>query len=375
MNTLTRLAAMSFIVGFYVGCSPVEFALDESKCKDLDATCVVEEGKFKISDTIIAGAGKVDILIVNDNSASMSFEQKRLAPRFQNLIQNLDAKKTDYRIAMTTTDLKASGSLKGGNLIPFGSNAYLTPKVGDRLALFNTTIQRPETRVCENFIANWYASHGNNNGSEYQRQYNANCPSGDERGIYAANLVVKSNPSNFFRTDAHLAIIFLSDEDVRSGVDPLEANDQAGTLINNVKSVLGQDKFNSLSVHAIVVKDSACLAVQNNQVLGDTPVASTAGLVRGSIGTQYLRFMQTTPAWGVAADICSSDYTGQLGEIQTRIESRTKDTMLKCANPTDLSVTFSGSAVAYHVVGKLLKFDQYLTPGSSITVNYTCTAF
>jgi hypothetical protein len=379
MNALTRLAAMSFIVGFYVGCSPVEFALDDSKCKDLDATCVVEAGKFKVTDTIIVGAGKVDILIVNDNSASMSFEQKRLAPRFQNLIQNLDAKKTDYRIAMTTTDVSSTGM--GGKLLPFGSNAYLTPTVSNRLALFNATIQRPETNVCENFIANWFATYGNNSGAEYSRQYALKCPSGDERGIYAANVIVKSNPSSFIRSDAHLAIIFLSDEDERSGLYksdpghfPLEANDQAGTLINNVRSVLGQDKFNSLSVHAIVVKDTTCLAAQNSQVLGDTPVASTRGLVTGSIGTQYLKFTSTTPAWGVAADICSSDYTGQLGEIQTRIENLTKDRLLKCANPTDVSVVFSGSTVAYHVEGKLLKFDQYLTPGSSVVVNYTCSS-
>lgn len=379
MNTLTRLAAMSFIVGFYVGCSPVNFALDESKCKDLDATCVVEAGKFKVTDTIIVGAGKVDILIVNDNSASMSFEQKRLAPRFQNLIQNLDAKKTDYRIAMTTTDV-ASGGM-GGKLLPFGSYSYLTPTVANRLALFNDTIQRPETRVCENFISGWYAAHGNNTGSEYQRQYALKCPSGDERGIYSANLVVKNNPGSFIRSDAHLAIIFLSDEDERSGLYtsdpgrfPLEAMDQAGTLITNVRSTLGEDKFNSLSVHAIVVKDNSCLASQNSQVLGDVPVESTRGLVTGSIGTQYLKFMATSPAWGVAADICSSDYTGQLGEIQTRIENRTKDRMLKCENPTDLSVTFSGSTVAYHVEGKVLKFDQYLNPGSSVTVTYSCTS-
>jgi hypothetical protein len=377
MNALTRLAAMSFIVGFYVGCSPQKFSLDEGKCKDLDANCVVEAGKFKVTDTIVVGAGKVDILIVNDNSASMSFEQKRLAPRFQNFIQNLDAKKSDYRIAMTTTDVSSKGM--GGKLLPFGSNAFLTPQVADRLNLFNATIQRPETRVCENFIANWFAAHGNNSGAEYQRQYDANCPSGDERGIYAANLAVKNNPSSFIRSDAHLAVIFLSDEDERSGLYstdparyPLEAMDQAGTLINNVRSVLGQDKFNSLSVHAIVVRDGTCLASQNSQVLGDTPVESTRGLVTGSIGTQYLKFTQTTPAWGAAADICSSDYTGQLGQIQTRIENLTKDRLLKCENPTDVSVTFSGSTIAYHVEGKLLKFDQYLTPGSSVVVTYSC---
>ncbi|MFS4461052.1 hypothetical protein [Bdellovibrio sp. HCB2-146] len=374
MTTLTRLTVMSFAIGFYVGCSPVNFGLDTSKCNDMDTTCVVENGKFKITETITAGSGKVDILIVNDNSASMSFEQRRLAPRFQNFINNLDAKKIDYRIAMTTTDITS----QGGKLIPFGSNPYLTPKVADRLALFQTTIQRPETRQCENFIANWIASKGigSINTTAYQQQYAANCPSGDERGVYAANTVIKTNPSSFLRPEAHFAIIFLSDEDERSGLyssggSALESMDQPATLLSNVKSILGNEKYNSLSVHAIVVRDSTCLAQQNNQVLGDTPVEATRGLVQGSIGTVYLAFTKTSPAWGVSADICSENYTGQLGEIQARIENRLKDVILRCDGAEGLTV--SGSSVAYHLEGKTLKFDQYLAPGTSITLNYTCT--
>ncbi len=378
MNTFTRLAAMSFIVGFYVGCSPVKFSLDGSKCNDDTATCIVEQNKFKITDTITAGRGKVDILIVNDNSASMSFEQKRLAPRFQNFISNLDAKGTDYRIAMTTTDIKGNGVLKGGNLIPFGSNPYLTRNVTNRLALFESTIQRPETLQCEDFIANWFRNNAMStiNGAAYQNGYSANCPNGDERGVYAANLVVQNNPSNFIRTDAHLAVIFLSDEDERSGLYttseyPLESLDQPATLLMNVKNILGTEKYNSATFHAIVVKDSICLAQQNSQTLGTTPSPATTGLVQGSIGSVYLAF---TPTWGVAADICSSNYTGQLGEIQARIESKTTSTLLKCENPEDLTVSFSSSTVNYNVQGKTLIFSQALPAGSSVTLTYTCSS-
>lgn len=373
MNTLTRMAVISFFVGLYVGCSPVKFSLDDSKCKD--SGCVVENGKYSFNYTQTAGRGKVDILIVNDNSASMSFEQARLAPRFQNFITELDNQKIDYRIAMTTTDVSGS---KGGALIYFKEGTpFITPNHSDRFSLFNSTIQRPETLSCEKFIANWIR---NNNGSlssiessAYSQAYAQNCPSGDERGIYAANLVVKNNPSSFIRGDAHLAVIFLSDEDERSGLYTsngytLDQMDQPSYLINNVKSSLGSDKFSSLSVHAIVVKDNACLAQQNNQTLDN--YSPTTGLVKGSVGKAYLEF--TNAGWGMAADICSSDYTSQLGQIRSKISDRIKDIVLNCSNPIDLIVTVSGSPVGHYVEGKTLKFNQYLSPGTSVSLSYKC---
>ncbi|WP_253720886.1 hypothetical protein [Bdellovibrio bacteriovorus] len=373
MNTLTRMAALSFLVGLYVGCSPVKFSLDDSKCKD--SGCVVVDGKYSFEYSATAGYGKVDILIVNDNSASMSFEQARLAPRFQNFIADLDSKKIDYRIAMTTTDVAGSGA---GSLIPFKSGVnYITNQMSDRYTLFYSTIQRPETLACEKFIANWIRNNGGNresiNSSAYSSAYAQNCPSGDERGVYAANLVVNNNPSSFIRSDAHLAVIFLADEDERSGLYGnqgyyLDQMDQPAYLISNVKSKLGDDKYNSLSVHAIVVKDSACLNQQNSQTLDGYSV--TTGMVTGSIGNVYLAF--TNQGWGNAADICSSDYTTQLGQIRTKITERIKDIVLNCSNPTDLVVTVSGSPVSHYMDGKTLKFNQYLTPGTSVSLSYKC---
>lgn len=376
MNKLTRLAMFAFIVGFYVGCSPVKFSLDGSKCQD--SGCIVENGKYSFSYSATAGRGKVDILIVNDNSASMSFEQARLAPRFNNFIDELDGQGVDYRIAMTTTDVSGS---RGGQLISFGSaGSYLTNAMSNRKALFNAAIQRPETLACEKFIANWIRNNGGNlasiETSAYSQAYAQNCPSGDERGIYAANLVVNNNPSSFIRNDAHLAIIFLSDEDVRSGLYgngmSLESLDQPGSLTTNVKSRLGEDKYKSLSIHAIIVKDgdSSCLAQQNSQTLdGYSP---TTGLVTGSYGRVYQTF--ATAGWGVAANICSEDYTSQLGQIRSKISDKLKDIVLQCSNPEELIVTLSGSPVSYTVDGKTLKFNQYLSPGTSVHLSYKCTS-
>ncbi len=375
MNTLMKFAALSFLVGLYVGCSPVKFSLDESKCNDLSGSCVVENGKFAFNYSATVGAGKVDILIVNDNSASMSFEQARLAPRFTNFISDLDTRLVDYRIAMTTTDVTAG---RGGKLIPYKEGTYfLTKQHGDRMSLFNSTIQRPETLSCEKFIANWIRQNNGSissiNSAQYSAEYEKNCPSGDERGIYAANLVVENNPMNFIRNDAHLAIIFLSDEDERSGLYNghgyvLDQRDQPGYLIQNVKSELGVEKFNSLSVHAIVVKDSTCLAQQNSQTLDN--YSPTQGLVNGSIGHKYLEI--TNAGWGKAADICSSDYTSQLGQIRSKITDQIKDIMLNCANPFDLVVTVSGTPVNYTLQGKVLKFEQNLAVGTSVSLSYKC---
>lgn len=375
MFTLTRFAALSFMVGLYVGCSPVKFSLDDSKCKENG--CVVQDGQYSFNYTATAGYGKVDILIVNDNSASMSFEQTRLAPRFANFIADLDSRNIDYRIAMTTTDVNGSGALKGGNLISFAGNPYLTGKISNRVSLFNSEIQRAETLKCEKFIAGWIRNNGGNvnsiNQSAYTEAYAQNCPSGDERGIYAANLVVKNNPNGFIRSDAHLAIIMLSDEDERSGLYtdgtfPLEDLDQPATLVSNVKNVLGIEKFNSLSVHAIVVKDQACLDLQNSQTLDG--YAPTTGLVRGSIGNAYLTFADK--GWGRVADICSNDYTSQLGQIRAKITDNIKDILLSCSAPTDVVITVNGSNVPYTLSGKTLKLGSALSPGTTVNLSYKC---
>lgn len=376
MKTLTKYAFISFALGLYVGCSPVKFSLDSSKCDNLGQTCVVENGEYSVGPTTIkVGAGKVDILIVNDNSASMSFEQKRMAPRFASFISDLDARGVDYRIAMTTTDITGSNA---GKLIYFDANTpYLTNSNPNRQALFNNTIQRPETRNCENFIANYLRQNGkaSANTAAYQTAYAQNCPSGDERGTYQANLVLTSNPSNFIRPDAHLSIIFLSDEDVRSGLYgqagyALADLDQPYTLTNNVKTKLGIEKFNSLSIHAIIVKDDYCLNLQNNQILGDNPNPDTYGMVSGSYGRVYQTFPDA--GWGRAVSICSEDYSTDLGQIRTSLVDKISSTLLSCSNPTNLVVTSSGSPVSYTISGKTLKFTPALAQGTSVTLSYKC---
>lgn len=393
MKTLAQLAAASLIAGFYVGCSPVKFSLDEDKCTGAAENCVVQNNLYTFDEVKTVDSGKVDILIVNDNSASMSFEQKALAARFQGFIQALETQKADYRIAMTTTDvsvggdnnearpINGNGTLQNGNLISFGGNAYLTKEVANRVTLFNSTVVRPETRQCEDFIANWVATNGiasTENSSVYANQYKANCPSGDERGTYAAALAVEKNPSSFIRENSHLAIIFLSDEDVRSQLYhyngyTLATNDQPATLISKIRGKYGTGK--GVSIHSITVKDNSCLAQQNSQTLGNPAVAATQGFVQGSYGTVYQTF--ANQSWGKSISICSLNYTNELGTISTDILQRSNGVTLACANPIDLVVSPAGSTTSlpsWTLSGNQVKFATNLPIGTEVRVQYKCSS-
>lgn len=381
MKTRIGWSALSLTIGLFIGCSPVKFSsVAQNNCENGQA-CITANGDYEYG--VIVHGPKVDILIVNDNSASMSYEQARLAQRFNNFISLLDSRKVDYRIAMTTTDVSSSdnaprsvnlnGGLQDGNLVTFSNGSkFITPDMGslsDKTNIFNQAINRSETLACEQFIINWVNAGKSRASAEYSSQYYANCPSGDERGIYALNLAVKKNSDSFIRPNAQFAAIILSDEDVRSqlyhgyyntpgyNLDPM---DEAPGFINQMANLYPGKGF---SVHSIVVKDSACLGVQNSQTLG---------VMRGSYGNKYIELSNSTN--GVSADICANDYTTQLGQIGSNIIDRVKNIALYCENPKDFNVTLStdDSSIEYNVVGKELVFNKELPVGTSVHLKYKC---
>jgi hypothetical protein len=387
INRALKFIAVPVLISVYVGCSPVNFAKDEelSKCQGSGKNCISKNGKDYFDESINAAGGLVDILIVDDNSASMSFEQTRLAARFNGFIQNLENQKADYRIAITTTDISSAGNppssinknnaLQDGHLIEFPNGSYFLTSASGTLVQknewFKTTIQRKETLDCESFIRNNFGK------STYNSAYAANCPSGDERGINAANLVVKNNPNSFIRPNSHLAIIILSDEDERSqlywynekspesypGYD-LENFDLPQTLLNNVRATYGGGK--AVSIHSIITMTQSCKNIQDNQL-----VVNGTAVVNGSYGLIYNKASQMTQ--GVVGDICASDYTSQLGQISTNILSRVNSALLACENPSDLLVSIIGQpGVTYSISGREVRFSAQLSPGTRVGLKYTC---
>ncbi len=398
--SIKPIILFAFCSYFLGACNGVKFSqtLDCQK----DGTCVVQNGQatYPAQDYIVDG-GKVDVLIVNDNSASMSFEQKQMASQFSLFIQNLESKSVNYRIAFTTTDISTAqnaaraingnGALQDGKLIALSNGKkFLSKDDGDvntKISIFKTAIERKETLSCEAFINSWISSGKTVDDTAYATGYYNNCPSGDERGIYAAQLVTKNNPDSFLRDDADFHIIFLADEDERSQLyltDPgnygLDAMDTGKTLAQLIRSTFPSKNF---GIHPIIVADAYCLPIQNAQM---------SGLVHGSYGTEYNNarkeaksIMNTeraqkslAPIDMILGDICAKyeDYAIQVKSIFDNVVGPIVDSYaLKCSNPTNLTinVSTSDSTITHQIVGNVIKFNKKLPVGTHVTTSsYTC---
>jgi hypothetical protein len=397
--SLKHFSTFLVFFGAYLmgACSGVRFS-QTFECEK-NGTCIVQNGKpVYPGQDVVVGGGKVDILIVTDNSASMSFEQNRMAERFSLFLNNLDSKSIDYRIAFTTTDISTNtnqprainqnGALQDGHLIPLSSGLkFLSPADGtlsQRIAIFNSGVKRPETLACEKFINDWISSGHSINDSSYSSQYDPNCPSGDERGIYAANLVINNNPEQFLRDDADLQIIFLSDEDERSQLYLSQADyaladlDQGAALPKNIRAKFPNKNF---GIHPIITADAYCLPIQQQQMNG--VVGSSYGLqyndARKSAST-IINGERSAKGLGgiemVLGDICNSDYSGQLQKIFDNVQAPIVDNFaLKCGNPEGLTITVStnDSTITHQIVGNLIQFNKKLPVGTHVSISsYSC---
>lgn len=392
MRASLRFGIISFVFGYFVACSPVKFekAADETVTKpptcETDASLCVQTCKGADCEETYTlerrvGEGLVDILIVNDNSGSMSVEQSKMAERFPTFLQSLGS--LDYRIAMTTTDISTNfsrtpfgitnygtasngnGAYQDGNLLNFGSaGKYLSRTTSSKEALFFSTIQRSETLDCER--------------SAFQQ-----CPSGDERGIFAANLVLDRTSSEFMRPLAHLAIIILSDEDERGLSDPrsaldstdsamltkypLEDYDRPETLVSRFRTRFPEK---TLSVHSIIVKpgDKGCLSQQTAQ--------SGNPYVRGFEGYSYARLSELTG--GKIGSICDGDYGAQLTNIGYYLQGQVTSLPLSCRPINDdYEITFDPQpSQSIHVTADFSKLEitiaEPLPPLTKVRLQYKC---
>ncbi|MGE0632826.1 MAG: hypothetical protein AB7O96_10475 [Pseudobdellovibrionaceae bacterium] len=401
--TYIRYGFFMGILGYYAACAPVKFSKEppQSNCGSYGLSaeqCVTaSENTDKITDSFTVNGGLVDILFISDNSGSMGRQQIEMANRFSSFTESI--KNLDYRIAITTQDISSSpnnearaingnGALQDGKLIPFPNGGpFLTKATPNVDNEFAQTIKRNETIQCENWLSGSDATSLRNSGrinsSDYQVPFKANCTSGDDRPIYATNLVVQENPSGFIRPTAHLAVVLLTDEDNRSfGCDvntgagqeqcasgrsqyTLQSADLNETLINNVSTRFPQKTF---SVHAIIVRpgDMGCLDAQNQEL---------SGVLKSREGHTYAQLVSQTS--GVLGDICSNNYTHELGQIGSNIVDRIQDRNLFCANPGDLDINFEPAtkAVSWVIENKTVKFANPLDPGVKVTLSYTCPKF
>ncbi len=364
---LGLMGAFAFLI---TGCSQSEFSKRPPSYESYDVL-----------------VGKVDILFVVDNSGSMSTEQKRMAQSFPNFVQSMDLAGLDYRIGIITTDVESrnnplkdygqgKGALQNGNLLKFpDGKSYLDNNSVNIESQFWNTVQRQETIDCEE--------------SNFNKSV---CPSGDERGIYAALLTVNANKEQFFREESHAAFIFLSDEDVRGkGLANTEyfkptQYDYPLALIQTVKERLGAST--TMSAHAIITNNESCRQQQIGQA-NNSNISAEIGtfykqmtkpgnnsLYYGSTGEKLRSYADGQLVKGVVGSICSSNYSASLGSIKNVLSQKKSTERLRCQliyGDTTLDVRLdAGYSWSLNEERDEITFTPALPAGASFHLDYEC---
>ncbi|MGZ5279241.1 MAG: vWA domain-containing protein [Pseudobdellovibrionaceae bacterium] len=127
---------------------------------------------------------KVDVVMMVDNSSSMSTYQDRLAAQAGGMITALNSYGMDYRIVVVTSDMRGGGN--GGIFV--GSPKILTPTTANLSSVLTARIKQ------------------GNGGSDL------------ERGLQSLETALTAE-TNFLRSDALLAVLVLSNEDDYSDFD------------------------------------------------------------------------------------------------------------------------------------------------------------
>lgn len=381
--------SLGICLGSVIACAPTKFYPAVSPTSVCDPSLVVceqgEGGSTKIVQTFKVGAGKVDILFVIDNSASMAVIQNKLASRFSGFIQNLDAKETDYQIAITTTDVAA---VQAKPLVTFdnGSN-ILTKSVTDRVAQFGKAVARGETRDCEAIILSSYYTYGFDfqQHPAYVSGYNSSCPSPDTRGTLTALEVIKQNPSGIFRSDAHLNIILVSNDDSRGGGDRTkESIDKPDHFLTQI-TTLDASKSKYLEFNSIVTLDATCGSQQANSFKDANGItiknSSGSPVINASPGVEYVALSNSASKdvdgnakpRGLTKSICEGDYANTFKDLATNITDAARLLNLKCDPITSPKVTKANTneTVPFLWQGDKILFQKG-SEGVNINVEYSC---
>jgi hypothetical protein len=305
----------------------------------------------------INSVNKVDILIVDDNSGSMAFEQANMASRFNNFITELSG--IDWQLAITTTDVTNDADKKDGRLLSMGAvnnspTSILTSAMSPELAqqLFASTIQRPV-----------------NEGSAY------------EQGIFATHRAIErslvENASDvnlqnmaLIRPEATLAVVVVTDADETGNGD----KNKPQVLLDLVKSKLGASK--RFAFHSIIVKPGDVDCENDHSEL--TVNGKIIRNINEEPGQAYAALSGLTG--GLIGSVCAADYASQLQQIGHAVADSVRTLTLDCLPQdtsgdgiADVSATDStGQALQIaEVAGLLVTFTTDLPMGMT-HLQYSC---
>lgn len=347
-NAPIQVATLSLGVSILAGCGP-----------QAGQFTILPTGQSTYQGNV--ANNKVDVLFVVDNSGTMQPKQDLLKTEFNSFASVFNTKGFDYRMAVVTTD--TTGEL--------GKFQAQSPDGGATAAI--KVITSSTANAVGHFNANVNVGIGGGT-------------SAAAKPLHAINLALGSallatDNANFLRSEAHLAIIIVSDADDSDSV--FEGTTPASTLtfLENLKpdvfDVISRTYKNNYTVSAVAVNDvneADCL-IQYDYT-GD----AVADPVPYENGDKYKTLINATN--GSLASICATNFSSGLAQISQRIaEAITEIPLARVPNQATISVTFNGNAVpqngthgwTYSSTGNKIVFHGDYIPNDNTTIgiNYT----
>lgn len=285
--------------------------------------------------------GKVDVLFVVDNTASMVEEQPKLIRALPAFVSEAQTRGVDLHVAVTTTGIEpASASCPGGAL---GGEA-------GRLFPADNSNTRILTRATPDLTGN------------LQRNASVGLCAYVEQGLEAMRRALTDplvsriddprtplpNDGNlgFLRDSAGLAVVFVSDEDDRSP-------DDVETYVRFLRELKGRHQPQRATMYAIAPTENSC---------------GTAG----GTGTRYAQAVSRTG--GELLSVCAPDYAPLLRSVASRAFTPQSSFPLSSTPDGAITVTVNGvvqrTGWRYDRAANAVVFDPLPPAGARIAIEY-----
>ncbi len=313
----------------------------------------VSLGHAEWTDSFLQSASlSVDVLFVVDNSLSMQGpgqEHERVVAAFEDFVAGLEENKSEFHIGITTTDLDQELDAGGtkGRLKEFTAEQQQEACTG----LSDGASQESCLQELAPYVGSRYIT-SDMSASVYQAVfqqlvYHLGEGSGWEKGLWAAKLALypQSEGGNadgwnhgFMRSDAKLAIIFISDEDDCSDEgNPLPGEEQAEcyTHTDQLRPVFEYvADYQALKLRDDDIILSAIVGPQNQG--NDTDCGKNT-----SAGTRYINAVGAFD--GVVGNICDTNFSGILNEMGLSAAGiRTHFVLSRVPDPDTIQVQVNG---------------------------------
>lgn len=297
-------------------------------------TGLLYDQKTQVFNVTSLTNSKVDILLVIDNSGSMSGEQTKISEAFSNFLANLGT--LDYRIAITTTDTTASTAKGSIRTFAGTSLTYIEPTTTNGLSLLQTNVKVGISG------------------------------SGIEKGLTAIDMfvdkaqMVSTNEYKFLRPEAVFSSIVITDSDEAANA----GFQTADSFLTQFKTKL----LNKIYIHhssIVLPNDSACIA--NGEAYGVT----------------YFDLSKATG--GISASVCSTDYVNQFKNFAATIVNKISEQTLACSpidinndGKVDIDISYLSSGgttekiTEFTLTDKKVSFTAPLAIVGEYTILYNC---